>query len=246
MRHPEGPDGLLVGAVGMIAAIVLGMLLVPMREATVASNLTYPFLALVIAVGETGGAWAAVGTALASALTLNFFLTMPYLSLAIEKRDDVWAFLGLAGCGLVAAAFRWRRERARAVREELHLLQSAAARLDRAGELDARASDLLDGLCEALPVAAARIRASSGAVMVATGREAAGWPAPERLLDPSPPLLARPETDLPSTGDGVRIPLRRGHDAWGWLDLWTREEDWSPRSRLTLLAFARILGRFVP
>ena len=48
-------------------------------------------------------------TALVSAMSLNFFLTVPYLTLAIEKPDDVVAFFALAGCGLIAAWFGKRR-----------------------------------------------------------------------------------------------------------------------------------------
>ena len=60
-------------------------------------------------------------TALVSAMSLNFFLTEPYLTLAITKVDDVVAFFALVGCGLIAAAFGRRRER----------LSEAAGRADR-------------------------------------------------------------------------------------------------------------------
>ena len=95
----------------MIAAVVLGMALAPLRELTNAGNFIFAFVILIIVVGELGGRAAAVATAACSALSLDFFLTRPYLSLKIEEKHDLIAFLGLALCGLVAAAFGSRRAR---------------------------------------------------------------------------------------------------------------------------------------
>ena len=39
-------------------------------------------------------------------MSLNFFLTEPYLTLAISKTDDVIAFIALAACGLYRGGFR--------------------------------------------------------------------------------------------------------------------------------------------
>ena len=67
-------------------------------------------MAFTIIVAELGGRSAALVTAVVSAFSLNFFLTEPYLTLAISKTDDVIAFVALAVCGLIAAAFGRRRE----------------------------------------------------------------------------------------------------------------------------------------
>jgi K+-sensing histidine kinase KdpD len=105
-------DGrLLYFAAGGIAAIFLGVALVPLREFTYASNFTFPFMALTIVVAEFGGPRAALITALTSALSLDFFLTKPYLRLSIAGKHDIIAFLGLAACGLVAAACSSGRRR---------------------------------------------------------------------------------------------------------------------------------------
>jgi K+-sensing histidine kinase KdpD len=96
-------DRLWYLGIGPIAAILLGAALIPVRELTTASNLAFAFLALTIVAGEAGGRWAATATALASALSLNFFLTRPYLTLTIHGRDDLIAFLGLTACGLISA-----------------------------------------------------------------------------------------------------------------------------------------------
>ena len=73
------------------------------------------FVAFTIIVAELGGRQAVLLTALVSAMSLNFFLTEPYLTLTISKPDDVIAFLTLAACGLIAAASGTRRERWSAV-----------------------------------------------------------------------------------------------------------------------------------
>jgi K+-sensing histidine kinase KdpD len=106
-------DRLIYIATGPFAAILLGFALIPLREAVIASNLTFPFIILTIIVAEFGGRPAAVATALVSALSLDFFLTKPYLRLTIEGKHDLAAFLGVAACGLVAAALATRRHRRR-------------------------------------------------------------------------------------------------------------------------------------
>src|SRR5262245_21788156 len=96
-------------AVGAIGAMVLGMALIPLRTVTSASNLAFAFLALTIVVAEVGGRAAGLATAVVSALSLNFFLTEPYLTLTIDRPDDIVAFGALACSGLIAATFGRRR-----------------------------------------------------------------------------------------------------------------------------------------
>ena len=95
---------------GALGGLALGFMLIPLRSLTSASNLAFVFMAFTIVVAELGGRSAALVTAVVSALTLNFFLTEPYMSLHISKADDVVAFGALAVCGLIAAAFGRRRE----------------------------------------------------------------------------------------------------------------------------------------
>ena len=94
---------------GPVVAVLLGMALAPWRDMTPASNFTFVFLALTILVAGFGGRWAAGATALVSALSLDFFLTEPYRRLAIAHKHDLIAFVGLAVCGLIAAAFGAQR-----------------------------------------------------------------------------------------------------------------------------------------
>ena len=86
-----------------LGALAIGIALIPLRDATSASNLAFVFMAFTIIMAELGGAFSALVAALVSAMSLNFFLTEPYLTLSISKTDDLIAFLALAGCGLIAA-----------------------------------------------------------------------------------------------------------------------------------------------
>ena len=96
---------------GALGAMALAVALIPLRTTVSASNLAFAFLALTIVVAELGGRTPALVTALVSAMSLNFFLTEPYLTLAITKVDDVVAFFALIGCGRRSG--RARRSRAR-------------------------------------------------------------------------------------------------------------------------------------
>ena len=126
----DSPLWIVIGALGGLA---LGFMLIPLRSLTSASNLAFVFLAFTIVVAELGGRSAALVTAVVSALTLNFFLTEPYMSLAIDKADDMVAFGALAVCGLIAAAFGRRREQmseqAERAGDELVVLDKLVGRL---------------------------------------------------------------------------------------------------------------------
>lgn len=108
-RVAEDSERLLYTGLGPLAAVLLGLALAPVRDVTTPSNFAFPFIILTIVVAHQGGRIAALATALVSALSLDFFLTRPYLRLTIAGKHDVAAFLGLAACGLVAAALGRRR-----------------------------------------------------------------------------------------------------------------------------------------
>jgi K+-sensing histidine kinase KdpD len=106
----EDSEALFYTAAGPIAAIVIGAALTPLRELTPAANFTFVFIALTIVVAELGGRAAGVLTALVSALSLDFFLTRPYLRLQMDSKHDLIAFIGLAVCGLIASALAAHRQ----------------------------------------------------------------------------------------------------------------------------------------
>jgi two-component system sensor histidine kinase KdpD len=208
---------------GAIAAVLLGMVLVPLRELTSASNLTFAFLALTIVVAELGGGGAAVATALASSLSLDFFLTRPYLTLAMEDKHDLFAFLGLTACGLVAAAVgshqSGRVAALRACRARQELVRHGLDQLAKGAPRDLAVARVLDASVGVLPVADAAVHDMAGNLLAATG-QARGRPAPVARLDvlgDSAAPLGR-ATALPH--DGVRVPLVARGRLLGWLDVW--------------------------
>jgi two-component system sensor histidine kinase KdpD len=100
----RGDDqGLIWTVTGALGAMALGILLIPLRGVVAAANLAFAFIAFTIVVAEVGGRGPALVTGLMSALSLNFFLTEPYLTLSINRLDDLVAFFALAACGLIAA-----------------------------------------------------------------------------------------------------------------------------------------------
>jgi K+-sensing histidine kinase KdpD len=242
-------EGLFYLSVGPLAAILLGMLLVPLRGFTTASNFTFAFLALTIVVAELGGRGAAVATALTSALSLDFFLTQPYLRLSIDDRHDVIAFLGLAVCGLIAAALGAPR-RARSValaraRDQLALFRRVLDQLDRDEPLEFRLREVLAALVT-LPLAAAVVRDRRDGVLAAAGPDAAMRPLPDQVLradDVSPRAGRRlSRSSLPLPAQGARLPLAIGGRQVGWLDVWGHAAPASAEARRVLVDVARLLS----
>jgi hypothetical protein len=220
---------LIYAGAGPLAAILLGMALVPLRGYTVASNFTFAFMALTILVAEFGGQWAAVATALCSSLSLDFFLTQPYLKLSIESKHDLIAFVGLTLCGLVAAAVGSQRsERAtslRAGRRQLDLLHVAVNQVNSGVPLDVALPRILAASRAALPLSAAVVRDGRGNTLAATEHSHA-MPVPTQILPSDvlqPAETPEPEKagrDVPLPREGGRLALVAGNRQVGWLDVW--------------------------
>jgi hypothetical protein len=247
----EDDDNLFYLSAGPLAAILLGAVLVPLRGFTTASNFTFVFMALTIAVAEFGGRKAAVATALCSALSLDFFLTQPYLRLVIADKHDIIAFLGLTVCGLVAAAFGSQRGRrnadVRAAHEQLELLHAALGQLGGAGPAEPALTRVLDAAQAALPLAAAIVRDGRGRVVAAAPRgNDRPMPGqtlqPDTLLPPAASLRDFHRAGLPLPDEGGRLVLVAGGREVGWLDVWGSGARMSLRSRRTLCDVARLLA----
>lgn len=240
----DGENLIYLGA-GPLAAVLLGMALIPVRGLTTASNLTFVFIALVILVAELGGRGAAVATALSSSLSLDFFLTRPYLRLSIEEKHDVIAFLGLTACGLVAAAVgSHRSERVaalRASRAQQELVRHALEQLEMGAPREVGLSRVLDASRGVLPLAEAAVHDTSGNLLAATG-QARGRPMPERHLDApgALPIPSRRAEALPR--EGMRIPLVTRGRAVGWLDAWGDGSPGRPGAREAFTDVARLLA----
>jgi hypothetical protein len=236
--------------VGGFGSIVLAILLIPLRTLTPASNLAFVFLAFTIVVAELGGRSAAFVTALVSGMSLNFLLTQPYLSLTMEKREDVLAFFALLGCGLIAAWFGKRRARAPEVasrgRTELDVLKKVVDQVTAGAPLDEMLGDLRTGFgLEALV-----LRDADGRML---GAAPVGAPPPS-----TPTTHLTPETLLPSAAGrlrygarGLRLPKGGGRLVFGAgrdavsLDLWEGDpQGFALDECRTLAIAAAILGLY--
>jgi hypothetical protein len=235
-------------AVGGLGAMALGVALIPLRTVTPASNLAFVFLALTIVVAELGGRAAALLTALISAMSLNFFLTEPYLSLTIEKPDDVIAFFALAGCGLIAAWFGTRRaqwtEAADRATTELNVLKNFVDKLAGGEPMD----EALGYLRRSFGLGALVLRDAGERVLSASP---VGWTAasaPETRLN-SHTLFPEDEERLRFGTKGLRLPAAGGRlplrtdGNFFSLDLWEGDaQGFGLDESRTLAIAASVLG----
>lgn len=228
---------------GALGSMVLAIALIPLRTLVAASNLAFVFMAFTIIVAELGGRGPALVTALVSAMSLNFFLTVPYLTLSITKREDVIAFFALAACGLIAAAFGRRRERlseavGRADRE-LAILNRLVERARSGRPLDGQLQDLrtefdLGGLV---------LREASGRVLAAAPSDAGSRPTPRLALssdtlfavDDVSPRIGTKGLRLPEGGGRLTLQTARGAVS---LDLWEGNDQGFGQDESRTLAIA--------
>lgn len=233
---------------GIIGAIALGVALVPLRALTSASNLAFVFVAFVIVVAEFGGRAAALAAAVVSAMSLNFFLTEPYLTLTMSKTDDIIAFLGMAACGLIAAAFGSRRARssqtATRAREDLLALRRVLKPLET-GRGPAAALDELRG---AFGLGRIVLRDADDRVLAVAPEGAQSSARAAAELNPET-LFALGEARyrfgdrglrLPEGGGCLRVPTERGVIA---LHLWEGDAHGLDQDERQALAIAAsVLG----
>src|SRR6266702_1197644 len=209
---------------GAAGSLVLSIVLIPFRTLTAASNLAFVFLAFTIVVAELGGRPAALVTAIVSAMSLNFFLTEPYLTLTITKPDDVIAFVALAACGLIAAAFGKRRERwsERAGRagKELDLVKGLVEKLTDGIPLDEILGDLRRAFgLRAVALRDARERILAAVPLGSTPEVPAAQLTPDTLVPSDERRLRFGARGLRLPEGGGRLSLRTDRGSVS-LDLW--------------------------
>ena len=183
-----------------------------------------------------------------SAFTLNFFLTEPYLSLQINKADDVVAFGALAVCGLIAAAFGRRREQISELAErtggELDVLDKLVGRLRVGAPLD----DALDDLRKSFGLHAIVLRDETERTVAAAPAGQAPASLPETEIAPDT-FLPADESRLRFGLRGLRLPegggrlrLRAGGGVAS-VDLWEDDpQGFGVTEARTLTIAASILG----
>ena len=247
-RNPPNDQLVYLGA-GPLLAILLGFALIPFRESVGASNLTFAFVVLTVAVSAFGGRGAGVATALASALSLDFFLTRPYLSLRMQENHDAIAFVGLAVCGLVAASLGAPHRMARLREMGLHssLLEQTLAELEGAGPLETELTRVLERARQILPVKALVVRDLTDRV-VAAAPHRAGLERISHDVVEAETLMPRGQSReslraapaLPP--DGARLAMVAHQRQVGWLDVWGDGSPATAASRRTLTGVARVVG----
>ena len=233
---------------GALGSMVLAIVLIPLRSVVSASNLAFVFIAFTIIVAELGGRGPALVTALVSAMSLNFFLTEPYLTLTITKFDDVVAFFALAACGLIAAAFGRRRERLSEVAgrtdRELATLSRFVERARGGRSVHRQLEDLRDDF----GLGGLVLRDTEGRVLAAAPEASTARPAPRIKLTPDTLFAVEEETvrfgakgmRLPDGGGRLTLQTRRGPVT---LDLWEGDEEGFGRDESRTLAIAAsVLG----
>jgi len=242
----QDPESLWI-AIGALGAIALGVALIPFRTLTSASNLAFGFLVLTIVVAEVGGRAAGLATAVGSALSLNFFLTEPYLTLTINRPDDIVAFVALAVSGLIAAAFGRRRARSSEMlgraRDDIEALDQLARSLTTGASLEA----VLEDLRRAFRLAALVLRGADERVVAAAPAGYAARPTPATPLNPRTLLgderhhrLGQRGFRLPEGGGRLRLA---GDPEPLWFDLWESDEEGLSKDEQRALVVAAAMLR---
>jgi Domain of unknown function (DUF4118) len=102
-------------AAAVLAPVVAAIALVPLRAHVLNTNLALVLVLVVLGAAVAGGRPAGVTSALAAALCYDFFFTVPYGSLKVERGDDIESIVLLALIGLVAGELvEWARRNERA------------------------------------------------------------------------------------------------------------------------------------
>ncbi len=114
----------------MPASVAVGAVLATMRPIFDSTNAALVLMIVVVAVAMLGGRAAGVVTALAAVVSFDFFHTEPYLSLAINSRDDVETTLLLLVAGVlvgtIATAGRVAKARAGSAGHEIQRIHRVA------------------------------------------------------------------------------------------------------------------------
>ncbi len=115
-RPTVDTTSMAIGAmVGVPLAVGVGAVMAMFRSFFNTTNAALVLMVVVVAVAAFGGRAAGIVTALAAVASFDFFHTRPYLSLAIDSRDDiettVWLLVAAVIVGTLASAWRHARTR---------------------------------------------------------------------------------------------------------------------------------------
>jgi Domain of unknown function (DUF4118) len=140
-RQPDYGSDVIGIAIGVLGALLLSVLMLPLRTHLHNDNMALALVVPVLIGAVIGGRLAGVFAAIAAALCFDFFFTLPYLSLRIAGSNDLTSFVVLLVVALISAEVGIRARRgSRAARDS----RSDLDRLCRVIELAARGSDIED------------------------------------------------------------------------------------------------------
>jgi len=238
MRRPLSDAEVIGASVGVIAALVVAGLLGAVRAEVSQANAGLALVLVIVAAAYVGGRWAGGATALAAAVSFDFFLTRPYGSLAIKSSDDVVTTVLLFVVGIAVgqiAASRWTAQAAgKAGTEEVAGLYRVASLTAEGRPMPEIVDAVEHEVAEVLLLASCRFQ----------------------LLPPDPALpeleaSGRVEAPYVHVGDGFALPregvaiaVRSAGRIAGWLVCVPRDEltGVSRDRRRTAIVFADHLG----
>ena len=108
--------GLVIGALGVVVTIKLSGSLTSVRQSVGPTNVALILVVVVMTFAAVGGRIAGLATALAAALSFDYFHTVPYNTLRINSARDIETVVLLLLVGAVVGELAQRRERHRSER----------------------------------------------------------------------------------------------------------------------------------
>ena len=245
MATEPGVDrtGLVIGvAVGIPVTVAVAAVMATARSFFDTTNAALVLMIVVVAIAAVGGRAAGIVTALIAVISFDFFHTQPYLSLAIDSRDDiettVLLLVAAVLVGTIATAGRTARRRettARAEIRRIHRVAEAAASGAEPAQVIEIAQDELRALLrlqqsrfEALPI-------ESDTTLPRLGRNGAVQGVTERQFRVADD--GRRGFELPASG--VELPvLARGQHIGRFVLVPTLGEPVTLEDRLVAVAIA--------
>lgn len=106
---------MVVAALGAIVVVVVAAFLVPARDWLGNTNVALVLVGLVVVAAAVAGRLAGILTALAAAISFNFFHTEPYRTLRIDDREDFLTVLLILVVGIAVGEVALLLQREHAV-----------------------------------------------------------------------------------------------------------------------------------
>jgi K+-sensing histidine kinase KdpD len=108
--RPVATYPVAASVVGSLAAVGVGLALIPFRETVGSVNVALVMAALIVLSAEFGGRTAGVIVGVVGSLAFNVFHTMPYYALVIDRPDEAVAAILLIALGLLIGSWHRKNE----------------------------------------------------------------------------------------------------------------------------------------